>query len=612
MEYAHLVNARRLLVLALSVSTAVLAWLELRQQPALPSVIVAPSRAVEGRLLDEGGVPIADASVQLFDHAGLWLEAADQQAACELSLLACARISAGREVLRQLDAGTLIFPEAVARVRTDADGRFVFREVKADQFVAARGAVSAIPLEDSFTFKPETQAIGVNEGEAWLPGAMVLVIDPFTREVRRESSDALGSVAAGRWTWAVCEGGGSTVIDPSESRRSLLRGEVRPLELQLVSEAGAVPEGAFTLSCEHFVLEARSKNGVLHFDEVLARYCQLSGTAGDFAANNAVVRAWQPSQTVMLQQTVRLVVTVKPDVAGRLEVDQYAREGIAAIGSSPSAEGDFAPGTRRELAGLKPSDRARVSFKAEGYERASRVLPLVAGVNEVTFTLTPARIIKGTVASGTLIKAWAEQEWLGWTEAVDGGFSIEVNRTGPIRLGATHPLLGAANVVVNDGRPVVLTLAAQRLVVVRASLPNGKPWSGPVFLSGSELEEWLERRADDAGVARFADATPGLRVVRVGVDERVVPIPDAGVVELTLTVEPGAVLMGTLLLEGAPVAGLNVTTDKRQVISNAAGQFRFEELKPGPHLLVVSDESGRSFEFDAGAPDLDLKVTLPR
>ena len=334
-------------------------------------------------MLDEGGVPVPDASVQLFDHADAWLDGKD--AGCAFSLLACDSIAAGREVLRQVRNGGLVFPVARAKVNTDAEGRFSFPDVHEDELVTVReGEAARVPASGPLTVRlfPDGY-LSVRLNQVGEPGVHVLVIDPFTRDIARVESVERGEVSARSNTWAMAQGIDSTVITPAAEHRELVIGTEHVLDVQLDFDGGVVVDGAFQLDCDHFSLAASSKDGGVRFEPVLAQFCTLDGEAGDFETHE-LIDATLLEATVPMAPVARLRVSIEPKAArGSVSVFGPGSGAFEAL----QAQRDFEHGGALELRRLRLHERARVVVKADGFEPMSRDLPLRHGLNEVAFEL---------------------------------------------------------------------------------------------------------------------------------------------------------------------------------------------------------------------------------
>jgi hypothetical protein len=252
-------------------------------------VVATPLRwaRVSGRLIDEGGLPVPDASVQLFAHAGVWL---DGEPGCAVSLLACEDFDAGREVLRRLDAGTLEFPAPLAVGATDEAGAFSFADVPPDTFVVAWAERVAIErVEDgglpTLQLGDDERTFIVLDGRHFPDDVAVVAVSPFTRmsgELRTVDGRASASGYGARWAWAVAvgDGGMSTVVRPSS--KSLLHvGEPRRLVVRL--DGGATLSGTLSLQCEEYRREAPVVGGLAVFEGVLGP-CTAQGALGDFDA----------------------------------------------------------------------------------------------------------------------------------------------------------------------------------------------------------------------------------------------------------------------------------------------------------------------------------------
>ncbi|MBL8951780.1 MAG: DUF1634 domain-containing protein [Myxococcaceae bacterium] len=622
------------MVAAVVILAGALMWLRRERAPApapVRTTVVTSVPALEGRVVDEGGVPVAGAAVGLFAHAGLWLDDADA-GACSLSALACDSLAAGRGVLAKLDAGALEFPAALASATTDSDGRFTLPRVEGGDGVAVNGTLVHLPASSPMLVQlaaPEPLTLSERS-----EGVAVTVINPFTRQVWRGVTDATGAAEPEldglRSSWAMAEG--STVLLPRSTSRELFLGTPHPLEVQL---EGGAPDGDYTLRCDHQTLRARSSAGVVRFDDVLGVVCALTGAAGDWSVSAPVV-ATGATAAVKLKPRARLRVTLRGAAveSATLLVLRPETAGLSAL-SRPLAEAHFEREAPAELGELELGP-VRVLVRARGFREQVRAITLQQGVNEVTFTLEPGRSVRGTVQGGpgAIVTAWGggDHHYLGWTRAADdGSFALDVEAEGPVELNAHDPGRGAAAVTVSGDGPVTLALEAATLVRLRAQRSDGRPASGRAQIS-SEAEQserfedgpvelqhdegWVDVRFDDAGVARRANLKPGLHQLRI-VEPGHVPheglfaVPDAGVVELTVNLEAGAVLMGRVRLGDAPFPGLDVEVEGTHVTSNRRGDFRFEGLRRGSHRLVVRDANGRTLEVDAGAPDVDFRVDLP-
>lgn len=230
-------------------------WLVLRRPagpppPVPPAKVTAPAASrVEGRVRDEGGLPLPDASVRLFANAKVWLEGAP---GCDVSLLACPEGAAGLEVLRRLDAGTLDFPQPLAETYADEHGRFSFSAVPDDAFVTwgpLQLATTATPGEPlDLQLADQLSGLHVFSESAKGLSVPVLVVSPFRRDWTIVQS-AYGNVrfddGFGWHTWAMAlpDAGASSVHVPGD-RGLLIVGRPRRLELSFASDAGQPGPGA--------------------------------------------------------------------------------------------------------------------------------------------------------------------------------------------------------------------------------------------------------------------------------------------------------------------------------------------------------------------------------
>ncbi len=146
-----------------------------------------------------------------------------------------------------------------------------------------------------------------------------------------------------------------------------------------------------------------------------------------------------------------------------------------------------------------------------------------------------------------------------------------------------------------DRGPPVLELGPGHGVTVRVRDPAGHPVAGaPVSLVHKSLPELPWRGSSDArGIVRFDEVPAGsgtllLRSADHVPAERAIAIePRAAGHRWTLTADPGAVLRGVVVREGAPAGGVTVTLREasgalrqspRAMESDASGRFAFSGL----------------------------------
>lgn len=609
-------------------------------------VAASPGGArVTGRVLDEGGVPVPDASVELFGNAGVWL---DGKPGCAVSLLACDDPDAGDEVLRRLDAGTLEFPAPLATTSTDADGRFVLTDVADDTFVVARtrrAAVSRVVkgrLVEQLQFGEDVSQIDVLGARA-----PVMVISPFTHRSGVVTPDELGAARLGgvlpRFTWAkgLVDGGVSSVLVPGARPRQLSVGQ--PKRFALAFDGGVARTGHVRLACAGFSREAEVDGGVAVFEGVMGR-CRASGLVG----GDLLVDRLQQLDTsrgagvarVSRRATLEVTVDGAPlRAGGEVYVGPKASLGLGGLGDAAGSarlEGNVA---RVENLPLGVSE---LVVMGEGVVAVVQPVTLAAGLNRVRVTLSPAVRLEGVLLdererpiAEALVRsersAVAGRLGEAKTDAT-GRFALELGDDAPVLLGIDHPTRGTLAVVARPREPNRIVFRPARELLVRAQFDGGvvaavvraapRPEGVPMVMYAPEAPELARPLAvDDAGVARWAGIWPGECLVSVEAagftrTRRIVVVPDAGTVEATFALEPAAVLQGAVVRRGRPVPGLTVQLQDRAdlgggpiVTTNAEGRFRFEGLTPGRQRVLVFGD--RQLGFDLQAPTLDARVELP-
>jgi hypothetical protein len=632
----------------------------------MPVVSSPPAtRGLEGRVIDEGGLPVADATVQLFDHARLWLH--EPSGDCAFSLLTCPSLPSGPEVLRRLDAGTLAFPQPVAVVATDVDGHFRFPAVPDDTFLfITHGSDTLLhefdddaPLTLHLEGEASTRVI-VIDGAKFVGGVPFVLISPFTRSSDVLTSEANGGEVQGeaaRFAWLMAlplDGGRSTVALPAQRNRIMRIGTPRSIDVRVVTEDGGSPgvDGVVGLVCGEDRFVGRTDGGVVRFTDVIAYNCKLEARWSDFSGDpNQLLETWRPGERLaMLRPRARLALAVSGELGTRplTAVVTATSDDVFAAFDKPWGKVSFDGGTAL-LEGL-PVGPAQVTVRGPGVAPSKEVIALVAGLNRLNLVLeaSPAvsgrvRDVEGRPVDGASVSAFLEgtRRWLGDTRTdARGSFRLDVNTVENVRLEVVERRRGAAtaNVPVADARDaglVELVLAAPRALEVVPLQPDGGPLRARIELKTPAGEhevgvlpdstirlmeftdEWTALRVDDGGVARETQLEPGPHVVRATArgwvtSTQVVTLADAGLARVAIVLEPGQVVQGMVRLAGKPLAGVSVWHEDAGVITNGEGRFRFEDLAAGRRQLLLTNEDGsRTHPVTVTAPDQAVVIELP-
>lgn len=550
-------KTRWLVMVALVVVLAWLAWRQL-QSPrpgpeTAPPVQVLPERPFEvcGRLVDEEGVPVAGAEVALFGDRATWLDhfaiherPSDVGRDCARWPMACSSDGARAEVLRRFDAGTLEFPEALGRTKTDAHGRFSLVTNTRDAFVVAWKDWKLALAEDELApwkdlrLAFDTSARDRVELQPWNPG--LVVINPFTRQAKRfAAAEPIDAPAEGSFIFVENE-----------------KAPIRVVTFSLRDVDGGMVDGVVDLDCgpdERHV--ATSDGGVVSVSiiDVPRRNCRYTARARALREDSWVL----PGKTEIaprLRTRPHLTVRWTPAAGAVTEVivDYPPTGGIGDIGTRG---GGRTPGHGLFDGGVATFDPLwvgadvnvlEVHIAKPGFVRARRRVTLDTG-REVFISLEPAPGATGAIVDGegravtglTLHASFLDGGYAGWTSTDwNGRFAMTPDTAEPLLLRAEHPMLGFLDFR-TDAHAEVLTLSRAGAVAVTLRQPDGGVLAGEVVsvLAG---DGEASVRASDAGEVLLPGLRAGARtiVLRAGDGEQAgvaVDVPPSGLVRSSVT-----------------------------------------------------------------------------
>jgi len=512
---------------------------------------------VFGRLKDAEGAPVEGAEVALFGELETWehrldffnARESDEGRDCAKWPLACFSDSSRAEVLRQLDAGTLAFPEPLARTKTGADGRFSLPSSTREAFVVAwkGGALARSdgevgPWEDLELSFGSPADVKLTE---WTTA--LLFINPWTREVRR--------FTAADWD--------SLDVTLEESRLWVEEADAgtEQLRVELWYDGGLI-DGEVALDCgSDSSWTLRTDGGVATVEAVTRRRrsCHLTASTPELYEQTYLLH---PSEAIELQPRKSLTVrwtppsspfgATKVDVQGPVDRTPHPL-GIGDIGTRG---GGRMPGWGLFDGGVAVFDplhvwspevtTLEVNLYQPGFHPKHQVFEVKPGMTQLSLTLEPApgtgfvvdeegRAVPGLVVSAQLADGGA---W-GWAETDSrGAFAMTHETSLPLELRARHPLRGGALAKVDSNEPVTLTLRRTSEVTLNVELADGGVFAKGIVAVEVDEERSFSVRTGAHGEVTLPGLEPGPRVLTLAVDgakeKLTLEVPSGGAVSKTV------------------------------------------------------------------------------
>jgi len=486
-------------------------------------------------------LPDGGARVSVFDAHRV------SEADCEVFPLACGTVEARAEVLRRLDAGTLVFPTPHFTTRTDALGWFE-APLEDDGLVVVECAGEATifhapsGLDRSFTDPTVELSEELPGGDGTIEGR-VLVINPWTRRTE--------------------------VVEPAKWAG---------LSPRLIGHAWATTlEGPALMKAPSKSLLSAGGNGW-----------------GTMFGGPPIPPPPPPENAVK--------VTVRVAMRGGLVRRPTS---LQVMGMDGGQTGWITTRTPEHVFLVEPG-RSLVQVNMPG-ARSAEVPVEVSGPTSVTVTLEPGVATMGLVvdAQGKPVSgAVVEVDGVVTTDTdVSGAFTVA--EEGPRRLRARHPGVGSSEeLAVADAGPVTLVLKPRSEVRVRVEAPDGGAVSGIARVLRDGVSEELTRTAAfdpvliREGRLPLLGLSPGRHQVLLltgdfaaaRLEFAVGPQPS----ELVHRLEEKPVIEGVVTRNGQPVVGARVKFERPEAVfsyqedvtrTDERGAFRLARSLPGEAKL---------------------------
>lgn len=522
-------------------------WLARSAAPvAAPRVVLAPNAfEVSGELVDGEGAPVEGAEVLLFADRATWVgrldlgghRPSDEGRDCEAWPQSCHSDAARAEVQRRLDAGTLAFPEPLAKTLTGFDGRFSLATPTADAFVVAFKGNQLDLSEQQLSPWRKVELAFSREFQLQLtPWTTALqIVNPFTGQAKRFEADQRDQVDVplkGGQLWQDTRGA------PTQR-----------VEVQLEYDGGAV-EGTIELDCGPEASRTLHTDGGIAAVELTAspHHCTVLASTPELFADT-ILFPTVPVGLVKLQPRSALSVRWAPGGVAEVvadfpvEPDSIAGKGTRGGGHTPGHgffDGGVAIFDPLHLRSLPAA--LEVVVRQPGF--VVRRVPLVVtpGMNELSVALERAPGTTGFVvdAQGYAVpgvrigcslrdggaRAWAETD-------ARGAFAVDAVGTEPLHFSTRHPLLGAAEASSDPEDETFLVLQPTSDVTLLVLQADGGPLArGRVAITVQEERFWVKTGA--SGEVRLPGLQRGPVVIEVEGESLLLEVPRKGAVQQTV------------------------------------------------------------------------------
>ncbi len=336
---------------------------------------------------------------------------------------------------------------------------------------------------------------------------------------------------------------------------------------------------------------------------------------------------------------VELRVTSGEAAAPSAEARLFPANVEDGVGALVNANTD--PEGRASFSDLDPGTYLLVVELAE-HRRWARMIDVQTDLIVNAELLQPASKMTGRVlsATGEAIEGASVHVRRRAPDAAPVPFSAETDDAGAFGFDTLHAGTYSVRIVygglppvlrdifIRPGEPFHLQVALEATSVIAGRVIDraGEPASGAkVILAGSGVWPPRERRTDERGEFRFDDVPTGIYEVRahrgatVSRPREGLRLEPGGSASVTLTLEPGAVLVGTVTdandqspIEGAEiiVSEHGIAMHPRVARTDALGQFRVEGLRRRGHQVNVRADGYVVEPPITAAPSEPLEVTL--